>query len=71
MEAAKPIGNSATSQPGSASAARICGSPKTRTENQMTRAEPIQRATRPDTTPPSTPPMALSANSTPVKAGRT
>jgi hypothetical protein len=37
----------------------------------MMRAEPIRRASRPDVTPPITPPRALSANSTPVKAGRT
>ncbi|HEX8007406.1 MAG TPA: hypothetical protein VF482_13350 [Trebonia sp.] len=37
----------------------------------MMRAEPIRRASRPDSSPPSTPPRALIASSTPVKAGRT
>ncbi|MBV9445552.1 MAG: hypothetical protein JO345_06610 [Streptosporangiaceae bacterium] len=45
--AAKPSGNATTRQPGSASGTSSCGSPNTSIENQMIRAEPIRRLSRP------------------------
>jgi hypothetical protein len=69
--AAKPTGNSATRQPGSASGTISCGRPRTSIENQMTRAEPRNRLILPDSTPPATPPRLPTAISSPVSAGLT